>query len=66
MRDEGAIEVLFSTLVCGTRSVEAADGGGRKADPLAIRDDGGAREPAVGGLRRGGEFGRAIKGGIDL
>ena len=65
MREDGAIEVLFSTLVCGTRSAEAAEGGGRKVDPLAMRDDGGGREPAVGGSRRGGDFERGMGDRMD-
>ena len=66
MRDEGAIEVLLRTLVCGTRSVDAAEGGGRRLEPLAMRDDGGGREPAVGGERRGGDFERGMGGVMDF
>lgn len=53
--DEGAIEVFESTFVGGTRSIEAAEGGGRNAEPLVGRG-GGGMELNVGGFRRGGSI----------
>lgn len=49
---EGAIDVFESTLVCGTRSDAAADGGGRTE---VLEGLGGAGiELNVGGFKRGG------------
>ena len=53
MSDEGAIEALERTFVAGTRSDEAADGGGRTGMPLLGRGGAGI-ELRVGGFRRGG------------
>jgi hypothetical protein len=53
MSAEGAIEVFERTLVAGTRSDDAADGGGRTDKPLLGRG-GAGMEPKVGGFRRGG------------
>lgn len=53
LSDEGAMEEFESTLVGGTRSMEAAEGGGRSAVPLVGRGGGGI-ELNLGGFKRGG------------
>jgi len=53
--DEGAMEVFERTFVSGTRRVEAAEGGGRRALPFVGRG-GGGMELKVGGFSRGGSI----------
>ena len=60
-RDEGAIAVFESIFVGGTRSIEAAEGGGRRALPFVGRE-GGAMELNVGGFSRGGSVGVIVGG----
>lgn len=52
MRDDGAMDVFGRTFVIGTRSEEAAEGGGRRAPPGR-----GGAELNVGGFNRGGLLG---------
>ena len=53
LSDEGAIDEFARTFVGGTRSMEAAEGGGRSAVPFVGRGGGGIGLN-VGGFKRGG------------
>lgn len=53
LSDEGAMEEFTRAFVGGTRSIEAAEGGGRSAVPFVGRGGGGI-ELNVGGFKRGG------------
>ena len=59
--DEGAMEEFERTFVGGTRSKEAAEGGGRSAVPFVGRG-GGGMEANVGGLKRGGSSAGFVAG----
>lgn len=57
--DEGAMDEFERTFVGGTRSMEAAEGGGRSAVPFVGRG-GGGMGLKVGGFKRGGSSGDTV------
>ena len=59
--DEGAMEEFESTFVGATRSMEAADGGGRSA-VLFVGRGGAGIELNVGGFKRGGSSEAVVVG----